>query len=55
VGRAVLRAIATIATPETLLRWHPFVQQIVRSLTTTEASAGRVPHVLIRDRDRSGD
>src|SRR5688572_9067677 len=33
VGRAVLRAIATIATPDTLLRWHR--QLIARKWTHT--------------------
>src|SRR6478752_10600886 len=46
VGRAVLRQIATIATPDTLLRWHR--QLIARKWTYARKSGG--PGVLVEIR-----
>jgi transposase InsO family protein len=47
VGRAALREIATIATPDTLLRWHR--QLIVRKWTYARKSGSRGVLVEIRD------
>jgi hypothetical protein len=46
VGRAALREIATIATPDTLLRWHR--QLIVRKWTYATRSGRRGVLVEIR-------
>jgi hypothetical protein len=43
VGRAVLREIATIATPDTLLRWH---RQLIAHKWTYVRRAGRLGIML---------
>jgi hypothetical protein len=62
VGRAALREIATIATPDRILGSTPhpealFMEQLVRTLAMTGNAMAPAPHVLICDRDRkwSGD
>jgi hypothetical protein len=51
VGRAVLREIATIATPDTLLRWH---RQLIARKSTYARRSGRhgvlleIRHLVVR-------